>query len=171
MSQLLEVSEKTVRRDLVDIKTRNAQNPSPEFSRQLVGNFLMKCEAHEARLMRFARSTEGPPGARIEAEVAAFQVLYKGMQLLQSLGYLRCRALQVEGNFIHHLSDEASEGSLEDIDKAIREVAAIGVETRTLTPEIEEKIAALKHRLETAKLSEEAQKLLSQQQVLSNEKE
>lgn len=171
MSQLLECSEKTVRRDLTEIRTKNALNPSPELAKQIIGNFLMKSEAHQTRLMRLARSNEGPPGARVEAEVSAFHVLLKSMQLLQSLGFLPQRAQAITGEFVHHLNAEDSERSLDDIDKAIREVTAIGEETATLTPEIAEQIIKLQHRLENAKLSQDAQKLLEQQQKLSNEKE
>lgn len=171
MAQLLSCSEKTIRRDLADIRARNAINPSPELARQIIGNFVMKSEAHQARLMRLARSSEGPPGVRVEAEVAAFHVLLKSAQLLQSLGILPMRSQKIVGDFVHHLSTEENERSLDEIEKAIYEVASIGEGSQTLTPEIAEQIANLKCRLENAKLSQDAQKLLEQQQKLSNEKE
>lgn len=171
MAQLLERSEKTIRRDLMDVHKKNSLNPSPEFARQLIGKFLMKSEAHQMRLMRLARSSDGPAGVKVEAEVAAFQVLLKSMQLLQSLGYLPLRALQIAGDVTHHINVEDSERPLEEIGRTIQEVTAIGEETKTLTPELAGRIVALQQRLEKARLSEDAQKLLEYQQKISDEKE
>jgi len=109
-------------------------------------------------------------GEKAAAEFSAWRVLKESLELLQSLGFLPLRAQQIVGDVVHHLSARGSEPTLDDIDKTIKEVTAIGQSTQTLTPEIADRIASLQRRLESAKLSQEAQELLAQQQKKSEER-
>ena len=62
IAQLVDRNEKTIKRDLADIRQRNALTPSLDLARQLIGNFLIKVEAHQTRLMRLARVSPGESG-------------------------------------------------------------------------------------------------------------
>lgn len=163
VAQLVDRNERTIRRDLVEIYQRHALNPSPELAKQLIGNFLLKVEAHQTRLMRLARGNEGTVGERAQAEFVAWKVLKESMEVLQSLGYLPLRPQQVVGDVVHHVSVEEGDRSLEEISQTIQEITAVGQETNTLTPEIAQRIQDLQLRLEKARLSQDAQRLLEQQ--------
>ena len=171
IAQLIDRSEKTVKRDIADIGQRNALNPSPDLARQLIGSFLMKVEAHQTRLMRLARGTDGSVGERAQAELSAWKVLKESTELLQSLGYLPLRPQQIVGDVVHHVSLEGGGQSLDEVSQTLQEITTVGQETNTLTPEIAQRIQALQSRLEQAKLSHEAKQLLDQQQLLIQKKE
>lgn len=171
ISQLVSRSEKTIKRDLADIRLRNALIPSLELAKQLVGNFLIKVEAHQTRLMRLARGNDGSVSERTQAEYSAWRVLRESMELLQTLGYLPARPLQIAGDVMHHLSVEDGERSLEEIDQTIQEIETVGQEAGALTPEIARRVHELQLRLEKAKLGQDAQRLLEQQKQLTREKE
>ena len=171
IAQLVDRNEKTIKRDLADIRQRNALTPSLDLARQLIGNFLIKVEAHQTRLMRLARGNDGSVGERAQAEYSAWRVLKESMELLQTLGFLPSKPQEITGDFTHHLNLENGEHSLEQISQTIREITSIGEETSSLTPEIVQRIQALQLRLERAKLSEDAQRLLDQQQQPNQDQE
>lgn len=97
IAQVVERSEKTIKRDLAEIHARNALNPSLELARQMIGKILLRSEAHQARLMRLARGSEGSVSERAQAEYMAWQVQKDTAVLTQSLGYLPQRPQQVIG--------------------------------------------------------------------------
>ena len=163
IAQVVDRSEKTVRRDLAELRIKNAQAPSPELAKQLIGNFFMKWETHHATLMRLARSKEGSIADRAQAELAAWRVMKEGVELCQSLGYLPQRPQQVVGDMVYHLNIEEGERSLEDVGLVLQEITAIGQETNTLTADVTQRLQRLRLRLEELKLSQEAQQLLTQQ--------
>ena len=163
-------NEKTIKRDLTDIRARNALNPSPELAKQLIGDLFLRTEAHHARLVRLAGSAEGAPGEKAQATFMAFRVLKERTELLQSLGYLPQQPQRVQGEFIHHV-DEGQESSLESVEQTILEIESVAKETGTLTPELTAHVQALQRRLEQAKISQDAQRLLEQQRQVSEGKD
>lgn len=84
----LKVSDRTVRRDLEDIRARNALDPDPELARRLVGDFLHAAAVHRANLMKLARQSGASVAERSQAEYQAYLVLSDSTAKLQSLGYL-----------------------------------------------------------------------------------
>lgn len=172
MAQILTVSEKTIQRDLAEFRARNAASPpSPEQARQIIGEFLVKMEAHHAHLMRLARDKSASVAERAQAEFFAARVLNDLLLRLQSLGYLPERPQQVIGDFVHRFTDEGgSEPVLEATEKIIQEIELVGQETG-VDPAMTAQLAALRQRLEQAKLQEDAQRLLTQQQNASTASE
>lgn len=171
IAQVVEKSEKTVKRDIADVRLRNAASPSPELARQLIGHFFMKWEAHQASLVRLARSQEGSVAERVQAERHAWDVLKGGIELLQSLGYLPQRPQQVTGEFIHHLDADDKEQPIETAERKILEVLASAEETSGLSPEVAKELPELQRRLEEAKILRKAQDLLEQQRKPDEGKE
>ncbi len=164
IAQVVVRSEKTIKRDLADISAKNALSPSAELARQMVGRIMFRSEAHKSRLMRLARGSEGSVGERVQAEYLAWQVEKDTTVLLQTLGYLPLRPQQVVGDFVHRLTANGDgEPSLEATQKIIDEIETVGQETG-FAPQMSEQLKALRQRLEHAKLQEEAQRLLTQQQ-------
>ncbi len=170
IAQVVDRSEKTIRRDLAEVRVRNALAPNPELAKQLVGNLLMKSEVHQAALMRLARAKDGAVAERAHAEYLAWKIVKETTEILQSLGYLPLKPQQVVGSFMHHLSSEGGESSLEKTEQTILEIGTVAKDTGTLTPELTNHIQALQRRLEQAKLNREAQRLLEQQRQAPEEK-
>lgn len=88
IAQVLKRNEKTIRRDLAKIRVKHALDASPKFSKQHIGNLVVRAELHQARLMRLARMESATVAERAQAEFLAWRVLREQTELLQSLGYL-----------------------------------------------------------------------------------
>lgn len=169
IAQIVDRSEKTIKRDLADLRTRNAVVPSPELVKQLIGDLLMKAAAHQARLMRLARATEGAVSERAQAEYLAWRVAKETIELLQSLGYLPQQAQQVVGDVFHHVGADDAGSSLEAASQAILELEVVAKDVGTLTPKLAAEIQALQQRLAQERLREDAQRLLEQQRATESE--
>lgn len=165
IAQVLNRSEKTIRRDLADIRSQNALSPDANLARELAGEMLQKARAHQSRLLRISSNKENKAFDRIQAEYAAWRIERELIERLQSLGYMPQRAQELL------LTHEGSDQSLEEISQMMMEVETVARENGTVTPEFQSALALFQAKLEKAKLSEEAQKLLTQQKENSNPKE
>ncbi len=168
IAQLVERSEKTIKRDLADIAAKNALNPSAELARQMVGRIILRSEAHKSRLMRLARGSEGSVGERVQAEYLAWQVEKDTTVLLQTLGYLPQRPQQVIGDVIHHVSGEEGELSFDQMAQRLQELESVTKAAGTFTPELAQQITALTLKLDHAKLAYATQQLMAQQPTHGN---
>ena len=168
IAQLVERSEKTIKRDLADIAAKNALNPSAELARQIVGRIMLRSEAHKSRLMRLARGSEGSVGERVQAEYLAWQVEKDTTVLLQTLGYLPQRPQQVIGDVIHHVSGEEGELSFDQMAQRLQELESVTKAAGTFTPELAQQITALTLKLDHAKLAYATQQLMAQQPTHGN---
>src|SRR3989338_3720199 len=74
IAQVLNRSEKTIRRDLSDIRSQNALSPDQNLARELVGEMVQKARAHQSRLLRIASNKENKAFERIQAEYAAWRI-------------------------------------------------------------------------------------------------
>jgi predicted transcriptional regulator len=106
IAQLLKCSEKTVSRDIKEIRARNELTPSVPFAKQFIGDMLKKAMNHHAYLMRLARMKNIPAADKIQAESSAWKVIKEVCEKLQSLGYLPCRPQEVVGDIFHQLDDK-----------------------------------------------------------------
>ncbi|MCX5638615.1 MAG: ECF-type sigma factor [Planctomycetota bacterium] len=71
IAQVLKCSEKTVGRDLKDIRARNELTPNVEFAKQFIGELFQKAMNHHSFLLRLARAKDTSPTEKIQAEFAA----------------------------------------------------------------------------------------------------
>jgi len=165
IAQVVDRTERTVKRDIVNIRSRNAPTPSPELAKQLIGDLFMRTEAHHARLMRIAGSAEGSAGEKAQATFLAFRVLKERTELLQSLGYLQKRPQQVTGDFLHRIESGSEEQSLEVAEQAIAEIRLVAKESGGLLPEVAKELPILQEKLDQARLKLKAQNLLDRQKA------
>src|SRR5262245_10804348 len=88
IGEILKRSEKTIRRDIEEIRDELALRPDPNLAARLVGEMNRHAEVSIARLRRIARETSATALERATAEAMAWKVARDSTQLLQSLGYL-----------------------------------------------------------------------------------
>lgn len=171
IAQILDVSEKTVQRDIIEIRAKNTQSPSIEFVKQYIGDLLISAETYETKLMGLARDTEGSIGERAQAQFLAWRVRKEKTELLQSLGYLPLQPQKLEGNILHHISSEETENSLDQTEKKIREIEAVAREAGTLDASLAATLDQCRKKLEKARLDTELEKLSQQQNDVKKEGE
>jgi transposase-like protein len=147
IAQIVQVSEKTVRRDINAIKERNGLNPSVELTRRLVGDLVMKAEAHRSYLMRMARSREGSMAERSLTEFYAWKVQEALIQRLQLLGYLPLVPHHVSANIYHHDGNKDAV-TFADLKKELLSMEGMADKEGILDETMKEKIRFLQLKIE-----------------------
>ena len=171
ISQVLKVSEKTVSRDVKEIRARNALSPDIQFAKETIGDFFRKALTHHNYLMRLARSKSATNSEKAQSEFLAWRVLRELIERMQSLGYLPSSPQQVVGDIFCHMQNEEEGESLEEMRKMLSEIRTVTSEAGTYTPELENQIRAIELRIEKAEIVSEVKKLKKQTQTQSKEVE
>ena len=171
IAQILVRSEKTIGRDLADLRARNALTPNVELAKQIIGDMFQKAMAHHKYLMRLARSPEASHSEKAQSEFMAWKVLKEVVEKMQTLGYLPLKPQEIIEDIFHHVTDDdkeqciaESKNMLIDIERASREAGAID-------PATEEKIRSLRRKIEEAEISHEVAKLAKKNDASITNKE
>jgi len=98
IAQLMQVSDRTIRRDREAIRDANALEPDPALAGRVAGQLMVEAEACMTRIRRVTWDRDTPPGVRVEGERACFQILGEMTQRLQSLGFLPTSSQQIEAS-------------------------------------------------------------------------
>lgn len=152
IAQLLRCCEKTIQRDLGEIRKKNSLSPSPELAKEIIGELIVKAQVHISQLMRFARSSEGSLGERVQAEFLAWRIGKELADKLQTVGFLPLVAQRVEGQIFHHYEDMDGEGGPLELKKSLDTIEANAKETGTFNAETEEQIRQIKSKIEKAEI-------------------
>ena len=159
ISEILMCSEKTVSRDLKEIRRRNELSPDIQFAKGLIGDMFKKAMTHHGYLMRLARTKEASINDKTQAETSAWRVLKELIEKLQALGYLPSRPQEIVGDFFHHIAEQSLEKSFAEARKNLDEVIDIAKKSGTLNPDIEQNVLTLQQRIEKAEIIHETEKL------------
>lgn len=165
IAQLLAKSHKTIKRDIRDIRERNALSPNPELAKQLIGDLVQKAEIRQSYLARLARTKDASVGERANAEYFSFQVTKELIKLLQSLGYLPSTPQEVD---IYHHQNEVT---CDDMKKQVIEIEAIAQESGNLSSEDARRLELIKVDINKVEISEKLNSLTSTKDMeVQNEK-
>ncbi len=158
IGQVLKCSEKTVGRDMVDIRTHNAITPTAEFAKQLIGEMLHKAMSHHDFLTRVARSGEVSVAEKIQAELGAWHILKELIERLQSLGCLPSRPREFVGDVFLHADGADANSILDDINKQIIDVESMMTESNIVTQAVKEEMKQVKAIVDEVKVSKDPKK-------------
>lgn len=123
-AQLLGCTDRTIRRDLEQIREVNAIESDESFGKMLAGEVMTQMRASLARCRRLAREKNAPHASRVEAERAGFEILDKGVARMQSLGYAPSEAHRVKADLTHHLGGTPSLDALSAEITRLTEIAS-----------------------------------------------
>ena len=171
INQVLKISEKTIGRDVKEIRARNELTPNIDFAKQFIGEIFQKAMNSHSFLIRLARSKDATNPEKIQAEFAAWRVLRELVERMQSLGYLPSRPQRVVGDISCHMQNEEGGESIEDIRKMISEIETVAKDTNTYTPELAEDIKAIGLRIEKAEIVSEVKKVVEKQKEAQTKEE
>lgn len=153
IAQILKRSEKTIKRDVEDIRERNALSPDIRLATKMIGELVMYARIHRDHLMKLARMKDASVSEKSLSEYYAFKVETELMTKLQTLGYLPTQPQAVVGEIFHHVDNAQSEASLSELKTMIAEMVNTAKETNTLTPELQQEAEALKLQIEKSELT------------------
>jgi len=167
IAQILKVSDKTIRRDIADIKERNALTPSLELAKQTIGDMKMRAEAHRSHLMRLARTQDATVSEKSLAEYYAWKISKELVEKLQSVGYLPMVPYKIDAEIYHHNEEEAQTlGELKDELTGLERIAKQG---GISDKSIEERIKLLRLKIEKAEIANDIEKLDQKKKEDENE--
>lgn len=164
IAQIMKRSEKTISRDLKDIRNKNALYPSVEFARETVGELITKARIHASYLMRIAREKDAPASSRAGAEYLAWKVTKELIEKLQTLGYLPLKPQEITGELYHRLAVEEGGESLDEVKKMLSEIEKVTKEAGTYTPELGEELRLLSGRVQKSEVVSDVKKLKKEQE-------
>lgn len=171
MAQILKRSEKTIKRDLQEIREKNALSPNLELARQTIGEMLSRARIHQGYLVRLARSKEGMVSEKAQSEYLAWKVQKELVEKMQSLGYLPSRPQEITGDVYHHMSLQEEEQSFAEIKTIITQIESVARETDTFSNDLEREVTLLKAKIEKAEIICEVENLLENQKKIKEGKE
>ena len=163
LAQLFKRSEKTIARDVEDLRQKNALTPSVNFAKETVGELVAKARLHANYLMRLAREKDAPTTSKTGAEFLAWRVTKELVEKLQTLGFLPLKPQEISGDIYHHVLNEEDD-SYEDVKKMISEIESVARETGSLTQELADEIGQLSARIDKAEVTLKVKNLSKKQQ-------
>ena len=149
LAQLLKRSEKTISRDMQEIRQKNALTPSVEFAKETIGELITKARIHASYLMRLARDKDASIANKASSEFLAWRVFKELTEKLQTLGFLPLKPQEVSGDIYHHVLGQ-EEDSYEDVKKMICDIELNAKESGTFTSELADEIKQLSARVDKA---------------------
>lgn len=159
IAEIMKVSEKTIQRDIKDIREKNSLSPDVIQAKQIIGDFFKKALLHHGRLVRLSREKGTSDENKIQAEFLAWRILKEMIAAMQSLGYLPLKPQEIVGDLFHHIDDQNLEKSFQDIRKSLSDVIDVAQQCGTLTPELQENVNSLQQRVEKAEIVQQVEKL------------
>ncbi len=167
IAQILQVSDKTIRRDVAAIKERNALSPSLDLAKKLIGDLTMKAETHRSYLMRLARSQGASVSERSIAEFYAWKVSKELIEKLQLLGYLPLVPHRISADIYHHENEDAL--TLGELKNELTAIEGIAKKDGILDQKTKEKIRFLQLKIEKAEIVKDVTELNKKHEENKNE--
>lgn len=127
IAHVLRVSDRTIRRDIKEIRKRNILEPDINFAKEIMAELCIYGEHHRMYLMRLARTGSATVSEKALAEASAWKILKEMLEKLQELGYLPKTPTKIVGN-IYQQTDSLDMHKLSEKDKKMI------TEIRALTP-------------------------------------
>lgn len=121
IGRILKKSERTIQRDLAQIRTDNALRVRPGFAEEMAGEMVRQAEVSVARLRRIAREQAASAMERLMAESAAWRVHSDMIIRLQSLGHLP----RVPTGVVARIDASASAQPIESYEQMQRRLEAL----------------------------------------------
>lgn len=171
MAQILQRSEKTIKRDLQEIRERNALAPNLELAKQIIGEMVQRAHMHQGYLVRLARSKDATVSEKSQSEYLAWRVQKELVEKMQFLGYLPSRPREITGDIYHHMSLQEEERSFNEVRAMLNEIEGVARETGTFTDELGKEIQVLTAKIEKAEVALQVEKLFENQTKMQNRKE
>jgi len=154
VAQILQRSEKTIQRDVQDIRERNSLTPSIEFAKQIAGDIVKKGFADHDFLVRLSNSKGVSDVDKIQARAKAWDIFDRAIERLQSLGFMPLKPKEVIGDIYHH-HEGGDNKTYAQLKEELKNIEKIAREAGTLDKDTEETIKLLEKKIEKAQIVEE----------------
>ncbi|MFA5118801.1 MAG: hypothetical protein WC695_08140 [Candidatus Omnitrophota bacterium] len=160
IAQIFKKTDRTIRRDIEDIRAQNAITPDIDLAKKTIGEMVVYMHTHRAYLMRLARLKDASVAEKAQAEYLAARIGIELVARLQTLGFLPLKPQEIIADISHHVTAD-NESSFDELRSQIVEIERISKESGELTPEMTKELENLKKRIEKAEIQDKVTKILS----------
>jgi len=157
IAQIFDITDRQIRRDVEQINRENALSPNIEFAKESVGGMVSKALTHHDYLVRLSNGKDISPAEKIQARVAAWQVIKGLVEKLQSLGYLPLKPQEMISDIYYH-QDNAIK-SLEELKGELSAIEKVAQESGSLDDDTKGQIKLIQQKLEQAQIAQEIKDL------------
>jgi len=157
MAEILQVNERTVRRDRAAVREANALEFDPELSSKMAGALLGEADNVVNRIRRAARAKDTTVAEKIAAEATCWRVKKELVESLQSLGHLPTAPAEVRGWLVASLGIGVPTGP--ELMEQLTRIAAVA---REAGGDFYDKVIDLQERAEVLELAEDIEETRSQ---------
>jgi len=163
IAQILCKCDRTIRRDLDEIREKRALTPGIDLAKQIIGEMVMKSRANQARLKKISRE-KASVSERAQAIYYAHRIEMDVVARLQTLGYLPLKPHEIVADVSHRVTID-DEKSFEELRDQIGELERISEENKELSPEVSGELERLKRRIEKAEIQNNVVRISSKQET------
>ena len=133
MAQILKRSDKTIRRDIDEIREKNALSPDINLAKKIVGTMYCYWAVHRDHLMRLARNKDASVSERAQAEYYAHRVSIEIVSKLQTMGYLPLVSQQLVSDIFWHSDEKALSEKIHSLKGEVKELEALSIDPEIVT--------------------------------------
>ena len=101
MAELLGCSERTIARDIAEIREANALRPDPNLPNRMAGRLVQEAELSISRIRKAIRGVEVAANVKVDGEHRCYLIMSDLVQRLQGLGHLPTAAQKLEAQLSH----------------------------------------------------------------------
>ena len=171
VAELLQCSEKTIQRDIKEIRDKNVLTIDAEFGRQIASDLYHRTINHVNYLMRLARSKDATIAEKISAELGACKAYAEMIERFQSFGVLPERAQRISGEVHHYFTAAESDKSIEELKEMVGKIELRAKEAGTFDAQTEKRVKELKDNIARIEINGDANKLLTDLKKATEQKE
>lgn len=158
IAQILHRSERTIWRDLEQIKAEHALTVGPQFVETMIGDLVRQAEVSIARLRRIARESEASAMERLMAESSAWKVIRELFEKLQSAGYLPRVPQGIVAEVFQRIEADPI-ADYEQLAEQIEELQRVGQLTNQEDPRYQDRVRQLLDEVQRGRLSVQVERL------------
>ena len=154
IGEILKRTDRTIRRDLVEIGKKRALSPNVDQAKRIIGQMYHGAMARYRYLLRLGRDPEATIAEKIHAEFAAWRVLKEMIEKLQDLLYLPQKSPTLTADIYHHHEGGGDDRTYEQLKQDLQDIERVARDTGTLDSKTEDGIKLLRQRIERAEIVE-----------------
>lgn len=158
IAKIMDVSERTVKRDKQGIRAANAIERDPKLVGQMVGRLSTEADTATQRIRRAIRDPRATPAVKVDGEHRCYQIFSDFFRHLQRIGFLPTAVQEIHGDLTHHFAEPPAFDEIQKeaarIEQIARDVGAVDPQTTAMFDEMRDQMARLALGEKLEKLSD-----------------
>ena len=147
IAKILDVSERTVKRDKQGIRAANAIERDPKLVGQMVGRLSTEVDTATQRIRRAIRDPRATPAVKVDGEHRCYQILSDYFRHLERIGFVPTVVQEIRGDLTHHFAEPPAFDEIQKeaarIEQIARDVGAVDPQTTVMIDEMRDQVARL----------------------------